>query len=81
MSRPPATGWQVAGFEKPAKAQVAGITAATRGAIPWAPKMRAAILPGRADITVSLNCEVSMNALTVSVLLLRKPSLTEPFSG
>src|SRR5713226_9805898 len=73
MSRPPANCWQLAAL-KPAKAQLTGIAETTRGAMPGAPKIRAAILPGREAITNCRKSAVSMKALTVSVLLLRKPS-------
>src|ERR1051325_4117650 len=73
MSSPPGNCTQLAAL-KPANAQVTGITEITLGVMPGAPRIRAAMLPGRAAITADRNCGVSTNALMVSELLLRSPS-------
>ena len=76
MSSPPASCWQAGKLPlgKPAKAQVTGMTPTTRGEMPLSPSILAAMLPGRAAMTAERNCGVSMKELTVSVLLLRRPS-------
>src|ERR1044072_8653277 len=72
MSRPLPTCWQFA--LKPAKAHVAGTNEMTRGAMPGALNMRAAMELGRCAMTSCRNSGVSMKALTVSELVLRRPS-------
>ena len=73
MSSPPASCVQLAA-EKPAALQVTGVMETIRGDMPEAPSILAAILFGRAVITAARNSGVSMKELTVSALLLRRPS-------
>src|ERR1051325_9842408 len=76
MSRPPATCWHSGKLPlgKPAAAHVVGTTETMRGATPGAPSMRAAMELGRCEMTSERNSGVSTNELTVSELLLLRPS-------
>ena len=73
MSRPLPTCWQFEAL-KPAVVHETGMTETTRGCMPDAPSICAAMLPGRCAMTSERNSGVSMKALKVSVLLLRSPS-------
>src|SRR5215218_2853035 len=73
MSRPLPTARQFDAL-KPAKAHVVGTTEAMRGSMPLALSTRAAMELGRCEMTSCRNSGVSTKALTVSELLLRRPS-------